>query len=222
VLAKAAPEAPRTNHSITVTISHQTRIKATIILAAIAAAEGVWVWFSAHRNPWGFLRYEGFIGYRAGVLGWLLAILVSLGFIALAAHRLPSVRANLFALSWLKVLAVFVAAGLCEETVFRKLIMDSLAQANHGVALQLTASAVLFGAAHGIWGAFRGSVIAAIGATVATGILGLGLGTVFLASHRVLAPCVVSHFLINLSAEPGLVLALLSGEMSRLGATRAN
>jgi hypothetical protein len=56
---------------------------------------------------------------------------------------------------------------------------------------------------------------ASLGAMLATGSLGLLLAFVYLSSYRNLAPCVASHFLINLFAEPGLVLAALSGEMGR-------
>ena len=84
------------------------------------------------------------------------------------------------------------------------------------------ASGFAFGLVHGIWGAFRGSVTAAIGATVATGVLGVAPAVVFIASHRVLAPCIVSHLLINALAEPGLVLAAVRGEMGSPGRRRAD
>ena len=81
--------------------------------------------------------------------------------------------------------------------------------------LSAAASALAFGLAHGVWGAFRGSLSTAIGATIATGLLGGALAVVFVVSHRVLAPVVTAHFLINVFAEPGLVLAAVRGEMSR-------
>jgi hypothetical protein len=189
--------------------------RAGYILAGIAVTEGFWVWAVAHRKPMAFLRYEGFAGGDAGALGWLLALVVFVGFTVLAARRLPSVRQTLVSLSLLKVLAlaVAIAAGLCEETIFRKVVMDALRE--HSLALQIAASALTFGLAHGIWGAFRGSLAAAVGATVATGLLGGALGVVFVASHRVLAPAVTAHFLINALAEPGLVLAAVRGEMGQ-------
>jgi len=189
--------------------------RAAAILFAIASSEGLWLWFNAHRNPRGFLHYEGFVGTSAGTTGWVLAMIVAGILIAYSASRFPSVRSTLFSLSALKLLAVAVAitAGVCEETVFRKLVMDALRQ--QSTALQVVASAAAFGAAHGVWGAFRGSARAAVGATLATGVLGAALAVVFVASHRVLAPCVTSHVLINLFAEPGLVLAAVRGEMGR-------
>ena len=46
-------------------------------------------------------------------------------------------------------------------------------------------------------------------------ILGLMLALVYVASHRILAPCIVAHFITNLLIEPGLVLAAVRGEMAR-------
>jgi uncharacterized protein len=66
--------------------------------------------------------------------------------------RLPSVRESMFRASWLKVLglAVAIAAGILEELVFRKLLMDRLAGAGHGAAVQVLLSVLAFGAAHGV------------------------------------------------------------------------
>jgi membrane protease YdiL (CAAX protease family) len=194
--------------------------KSAAILFAIAAIEGAWCAANVWSHPAKFMRYAGFGGAQAGVLGWALALAVALLFIA-SAVRLPSVRANLFSFSRLKLLglAVAIAAGFCEEAIFRKLLMDGLQHAGYRVAMQITVSGAAFGVAHGVWGAFRGSVAAATGATVATGLLGAALAIVYVASHRVLAPCVISHFLINALAEPGLVLAAVRGEMSRRSVT---
>ena len=131
-------------------------------------------------------------------------------------------RANLFRFSSLKLLAVAVAiaSGFCEEVIFRKFLMDAMSHHGYNVVLQVAASALLFGAAHAVWGLFRGSLGAAAGAMVATGALGLALALVYVASHRVLLPCIVAHGAINLLAEPGLVLAAVRGEMGRAtGAT---
>jgi membrane protease YdiL (CAAX protease family) len=192
--------------------------KAGFILLGIAVLEGTWVYFNMRMSPTRFFRYAGLIEAHAGALGWLLAVAVFVGFATFSA-RLPSVRANLFRPSLLKVLAIAVAitAGFCEEAVFRKFFMDRLAGGGYGVVVQIAASGMTFGLAHGVWGAFRGSFVAAIGATVVTGVLGAMLAMVYIASHRVLAPCIVAHGLINLVAEPGLVLAAVRGEMSRDG-----
>jgi CAAX protease family protein len=193
--------------------------KSAIILAAIALSEGCWVYFNLRPSFSGFMRYTGFASNDAGAVGWILGVIVAIGFIALAA-RLPSVRENLFRPSFLKLLALAVAvtAALCEECIFRKWFMDYLQHGGTGVVLQVLASSAVFGLAHGVWGFFRGSLAAGIGATLATGVLGLALGVVYVTSHRIVAPAIVAHFLINLFAEPGLVLAAVKGEMGRRNA----
>lgn len=190
--------------------------KAAFILSAIALMEGMWCVANLRAGPLPLLRYAGFEGRQASATGWLLAIAVFVLFTASAA-RLPSVRSNLFRPSRLKLisLAVAVAAGFCEEAVFRKLLMDWLGRGGYDLAVQIGASALAFGAAHAVWGVFRGSVPAALGAMIATGLLGGALAVVYGGDGRVLAPCVVSHMLINALAEPGLMLAAVRGEMSR-------
>jgi uncharacterized protein len=190
--------------------------KAAIILGIIALSEGVWVVWSARLNPPGFFRYAGFDqAAAASVLGWASALLVIIAFVHFS-KRLPSVRANLFRPSWLKLLAIMVAvaSGLCEEMIFRKWLMDLLQHKGYGSVLQVAGSALAFGFAHSVWGLMRGSLRAALGAMIATGGLGLALALVYLASHRIVLPCVIAHFLINLLIEPGLVLAAVRGEMS--------
>jgi membrane protease YdiL (CAAX protease family) len=65
-----------------------------------------------------------------------------------------------------------------------------------------------------VWGLFGRSVRAARGATIATGALGAALAIVYLVAGRSLAPCIVTHFVINALIEPGLVLAACRGEMA--------
>jgi membrane protease YdiL (CAAX protease family) len=189
--------------------------KAAIILAAIAASEGFWLFWNFHINGGRFMRYAGFYSLRSpGILGWFLALFVAASFMVVSS-RLASVRANLFRPSLLKLLAVSVAvaSGFCEEVIFRKLLMDSMQHHGWGVSVQLVASALSFGLAHAVWGLMRGSLGAAVRATLFTGGLGLALALVYIASHRIVSPCVVSHLLINLLVEPGLVLAAVRGEM---------
>jgi membrane protease YdiL (CAAX protease family) len=192
--------------------------KSAIILALIATIEGSWVLFNSYVNGIRFFYYLGFAPVvRGTAIGWLLAFVVSALYVAVAA-RLPSIRESLFRISWLKLLGVAVAisAGILEEVVFRRCIMNYLQDRHHaGIMLQIIGSGLAFGLAHGVWGLMGKSVRAAIGATVATGCLGIALAIVFVASGRNLAPCIISHFLINLLIEPGLVLAATRGEMGR-------
>jgi hypothetical protein len=190
--------------------------KAALILAAIALSEGMAVLWLLLGNGWRFIAYLGFAPGRAGTaLGWVAALLVTIGFVRISL-RMPSVRANLWRPSGLKLLAlaVAIAAGILEEAVFRKTIMDAAMRHGFIAATQVALSALAFGLAHGIWGLFGRSVRAAIGATVATGILGAALAIVYLIAGRSLAPCIAAHFAINLAIEPGLVLAATRGEMN--------
>jgi hypothetical protein len=189
--------------------------KAAVILSGIALVEGLWLVINLQHDPHRFLRYAGFPSTGTGVLGWFLIFAVTLAFVIYSV-KLPSVRANLFRPSLLKALALLVAtaAAFCEECIFRKLLMDSLMRRGFGTPIQILVSALAFGAAHSIWGLIRGSFGAALRATLATGTLGLALAILYVVSHRILATCVITHFLINLFAEPGLVLAAVRGEMS--------
>ena len=190
--------------------------KAGIALSCIAVAEGYWIFVNAVPDPNRLLRYAGFVSGSSGWLGWALAAITAVLFIAYAA-RLPSVKANLLRPSELKVLAILLAgvSGLCEECIFRKWLMDSMLRHEFGTVFQVLTSAASFGLVHAVWGLFKGSVRAALGATLVTGVLGFALAIVYVLSGRNVAPCVVAHLLINVFAEPGLVLAALRGEMSR-------
>lgn len=187
--------------------------KATLILSGILVSEGTWLILNVLATPAGFLRFCGF-GSSAGFAAWSFALAVALGFTTYAA-RLPSVRTNLLRLSGLKLLAfgVAISAGFCEEAIFRKVLMDYCSRLGWSIVWQIVVSALAFGAAHAIWGLLRGSIMVAFGAMVATGSLGLLLAVVYVMGRRNLAPCIVSHLLINLVAEPGLVLAAVRGEM---------
>jgi CAAX protease family protein len=190
--------------------------KAGLILGVIALGEGAAVVWLLLRDGWHFVAYLGFAPARAGTaLGWVGAVLVAVAFVRVSLG-MPSVRANLWRPSGLKLLAiaVAVAAGILEEAVFRKTIMDSAMHHGLGPLTQVVLSALAFGLAHGVWGLFGRSLRAAIGATVATAILGGALAVVYIIAGRSLAPCIAAHFVINLAIEPGLVLGATRGELS--------
>jgi membrane protease YdiL (CAAX protease family) len=189
--------------------------KSAIILSGIATIECGWVVLNLRIGGWRFVRYLGFApGLSGTVTGWVAAALVVAIFVAFAL-RLPSVRANLFRPSLLKLLAIALAigAGILEEVVFRRWTMNWLMSHGYGAVIQVLGAGLLFGAVHGIWGLMGKSLRAAIGATLATGFLGSMLAIVFLLAGRSLAPCVIAHFLVNVLIEPGLVLAATRGEM---------
>ena len=189
--------------------------KSSIILAVFTAIEGGWVLMNLQISGWRFVRYLGFApGMTGNTAGWIGAFIATVIFVAFAL-RLRSVRENLFRPTWLKLLAVALAisAGILEEVMFRRWTMNWLMAHGYGAFVQVLGAGLLFGAIHGIWGLMGKSFRAALGATIATGFLGVILGIVFLLAGRSLAPCIAAHFAINLLIEPGLVLAATRGEM---------
>jgi uncharacterized protein len=189
-------------------------LKAGVILALVTVLEGWWLLANANHRLDRFLHYTGFKGRVASTWGWVAAAVCTILFLVYSV-RLPAVRSNLIRLSWLKILAIGVAvtAGLCEETIFRKLLMDALQRGGFGVLFQMMASALAFGLAHAVWGLFGGSVVATLRVISVTGALGLALAAVYVIGDRVVAPCIVAHFLMNLFAEPGLVLSAIRGDV---------
>jgi membrane protease YdiL (CAAX protease family) len=194
------------------------RRKAGLILGGLVLFQCCFLALYLTRGLHHFLVYLGFLAGRhtPRLIGWAASLLVAAGYIALC-RRLPSVRAEFIRPSGLKLLAIALAvvAGCLEEIVFRAMLMDALANHGIGIVLQIILSGLLFGVAHGIWAFFRGSWQAGAGAIVATGILGASLAVVYIVGGRSLAPCVAAHFLLNIFAEPGLVLAAIRGEMGR-------
>jgi hypothetical protein len=189
--------------------------KSGIILAILASLELGWVLMNLQVSGWRFIRYLGFAtGMSGNVAGWAAAVLTTAIFVAFAL-RLPSVRANLFRPSFLKLLAIALAigSGILEEVMFRRWTMNWLMEHGQGAVVQVLGAGLLFGAGHGIWGLMGKSFRAALGATLATGFLGVMLAIVFLLAGRSVTPCIVAHFVINLLIEPGLVLAATRGEM---------
>ena len=192
--------------------------KGALILSGIACTEGAWLGINLYLvSPGRFLHYCGFSPPPALHRSWILALGITIFFVSFAAARLPSVRKHLFRLDALKLLAVMLAlaSGFCEEVVFRKILMDYGAREGWSTSVQVASSGIAFGAAHAIWGLFRGKVSAAVGAMLATGFLGLALAALYVLAGRNLAPCIITHALINLFVEPGLVLSAIRGEMSR-------
>ena len=195
--------------------------KARLILLGIAITECAWVVLNLYLSGGRFTRYMGFASGRAGgVRSWIAAALVTLLFVHVAL-RLPSVRDHLLRPDGLKLIAVGVAvgAGILEEVMFRRWTMDWVRGHGGGAGFQILGSALLFGAAHGVWGLFGKSRSAAVGAAASTGALGALLAVIYLLGGRSLAPCIAAHFTINLLIEPGLVLAAVRGEMGRHSTT---
>lgn len=182
--------------------------KTAIILVGIMAVEavplGMMLAASLAGRLWGF--------GAAPPAAWLAAAGVTAAYVLYAVRGLPLVRARFFDLTWLKLLALpfAIVTGTFEELFFRRMLMDWVAHQGSGGAVQLAASAAVFGLAHGVWGLFARQWRVAVGATLATGVLGALLAGIYLLAGRQIAPCVWAHMAINLAIEPWLILAAVS------------
>lgn len=98
-------------------VKRSDTLKAAAILGSTLVFEGFFVGLLGYRQPRRFFVSLGFVpgSHTSPVAGWFCAALVTVGFILLSA-RLPSVRENLFRLSWLKLVAIGAAfaAGILE------------------------------------------------------------------------------------------------------------
>ncbi len=161
------------------------------------------------------------LGFESGItgtpFGWVLSLLVAAAFILFTIKNIPAVAETWRELSFLKVISIYLAivAAIVEEAFFRRVVMDMVAEAEGAVWIQIAASATAFGVAHAFWGLIKLSLGAALKTTIATGIMGFALAIVYVVSDRSLAPCIVSHFLITATLEPGLMMAAVTGQWSR-------
>jgi uncharacterized protein len=162
-----------------------------------------------------FLRDLGFFsGPRGTPLAWFLAFLTAIAYIAFAVKGVPAVGRTWRKISWLKGLMFLaaIAAATVEEAFFRRIVMESMRHLGASVALQVLASATVFGLAHAVWGMIKRNLLVAARTVLATGIMGGLLAVVYVVGDRSLAPCIVAHFLITFALEPGLLLAAVTGE----------
>lgn len=152
-------------------------------------------------------RYLGFIsGGQGNLWAWLLAAVTVIIYVG-DASRMQPVREYMFKFDTLKIVAVMgaIAAGILEEVIFRKLVMDFLHARDYGYLLQVVVSAISFGIAHVVWGARNWS--AGVNAVISTSLLGAALAVVYIVGGRSLAPCVVAHILVSALIEPGMIHA---------------
>jgi membrane protease YdiL (CAAX protease family) len=196
---------------------HRSRTKRILLSLLVIQAGILALMFSG--NPSRVPEYLGFATGRQGTgLAWTLAAITTFAYVW-SASSLSDVKHYLFRPDRLKLIAVTAAvmAGIIEEVIFRKLVMDALQTRGFGSALQVMASALSFGVVHLAWGVK--SLAAGINAALSTTILGAALAVVYIVGERSLAPCVVAHVLISGLIEPGLMLAAVSG---RIGLWREN
>lgn len=185
-----------------------------LILAIIISTMGTFIVINLFSSFSGFVAYLGFTceGYGT-LLSWFLALLVTVLY-CYSASKISDVKQYMFKVDFLKIVALVgaVCAGIVEEIVFRKWIMDYLASENFSIIIQIIASGLAFGVVHLIWG--LRNIKAGINAALSTFVLGLALGVVYWVGDRSLTPCIVAHFLISALIEPGL---LISAQKDKLG-----
>lgn len=170
---------------------------------------------------WYFGNPQQFIEHRIGInteafnnpIVWILSILIAIGYIIYTAKEVPFVRDHLFTFSWLKVIGIWAAfvSSIVEEILFRQVLMDWLMSLDYSIIIQVLASAIIFGIAHGAWIFLRGELKIAIPVIISTTILGGLLAILYIIADRhILAP-IVAHILINLFIEPWLILSAVTG-----------
>lgn len=192
---------------------HARRYTAIVLFAlAIATSTPLAIWLIAGSASV-LAEQVGIVGDRLAVpLGWLGAALVAVGYISYTLWSVPFVREHVLEVSPLKALGVWVAitSSTLEEIIFRRMVMDTLADNGIGVVGQIGASALVFGIAHGAWVLLSREWTIAIPVVVSTTVLGAALAAVYLLSDRALLPAVVAHIAINLVIEPWLILSAVA------------
>ena len=186
----------------------QTQRRTAIVLALLALAESIPIVESlAGVRVIGFWPLGRILTMPAAPLGWILATIVAIAFIALTAARNSAIRSRLTEFGPLKPLALLLAltSGITEELFFRGVVIEELARHGADSLAQIALSALVFGAVHVVWIGLAGprGVIGVVGATT---LLGAALAVVYLASGHSVVPCVVTHVAINAVLEPWLVL----------------
>lgn len=170
--------------------------------------------FWSQSNPQNFIKNG--LGIQAGAFSnpivWMFASFITVGYIFYTVKVNPFVREHIFTFTWLKVVGIWAAlvSSTVEEIVFRKFLMDWLMELNFSVMIQVVASAIIFGVAHGAWVFLGGQLKIALPVILSTTVLGGLLAILYLIGDRnILAP-IVAHIMINLFIEPWLILSAVS------------
>lgn len=196
--------------------SAAAQLKVKRLLIGATCIFGFFIVWSLLSNPTGFVGiFKSRDGHWGTPVAWLLAAAIVVAYVASAA-TVSTIRHHLFRWSALKAWSIgaAVGAGILEEVVTRKWVMDYLDGNGHNAVTQVLMSGLAFGLAHVIWGA--GNFKAGVNAMISTAALGAGLAVVYLLAERSLAPCVVAHFIITALIEPGLLLAAMDDELGYL------
>jgi len=183
-------------------------------LIGVTALEGGALFASFRgRGLEGALRYA--FAKPATAEAWAAAAVLMVLYAGYSASASPIIRRHMvspsrwsgFAAVRLFAIPMALVSGFFEEAFFRKMLMD--VAMNHGatVSAQIALSAVAFGAVHAVWGVIGGNLRGALGAMLATGVLGAALAAVYLLGGRSIGPCIAAHAAINLLLEPWLIIA---------------
>ena len=193
-------------------LNKSAAIRAAVVLCVVAAIEGGFILAYPHAWLSAAFRHAGNVGFVA----WITAAIVTVGYILYSIRGLPTVAAMLGILSPFKLLALVIAipSSIVEEVFFRGSLMNLLAAHHQHVVVQILASGIAFGIVHSFWG-IRGGMSAVYGAVRSTTFLGLALAVVFAIAGRIVFPCVVAHFAINLVLEPWLLYAYVLRAQSK-------
>lgn len=189
--------------------------RAWIFMFALLAIYA-WPFSILPRGRLGWLGLAHLLGFgathQAPLRGWILAAVVVALFCAASMRSYPLIRQHVFDWGTIKIAAIMFAllSGIIEEVWFRLGIMNWAQAHGHGPAAQVVYSALAFGAVHAVWGVAARKFKVAIGSMIATGLLGAALALVYLASDRVVAPCIWAHVVINLIIEPWLLIAAMT------------
>jgi uncharacterized protein len=162
-------------------------------------------------NP--FFRNMGFNhNSEAPFYIWIISLLITIGYLAYTFRAVPLVRKKQKEISVFKVIGLCsgLIAGIIEELLFRRWLMDFAMNNGIGIILQIAISGVSFGIFHAVWSLPGGTIKFGLRATLSTTVLGLLLAVLFIIGQRNIGPCIASHCVISMTIEPWLLLAAIS------------
>ena len=138
----------------------KTMRSAAMLLAGISLFMTFFIALWSWNNPAGFIGYIGIDPSALKIPGaWILAAAAAVGYIVCTARMIPTVCRNLFrfkgALKWIAIYAAFTG-GIVEETVFRRMLMEWLADNGTNTLWQIGISGLAFGLVHISWGCSAG------------------------------------------------------------------
>jgi membrane protease YdiL (CAAX protease family) len=161
------------------------------------------------------------LGFRVNSLApwytWIMGLIIVIAYVIYTFKRIPFVKEKQVEISLFKMTGLFagISAGLLEEIVFRKWLMNLLMNQGLNSLIQIIISGVIFGLAHSSWIILKKNKRLIVGAVISTIGLGLLLATLYIFSGRNLAPCIVAHMIITAIIEPWLMLAAISDKWGK-------